>query len=159
LVKKTLPKICLHIVGDGTKLREIKKLMDTLGVEENVVLHGFLTEREINHLYLACDMVVVPSRNEPFGITVLEAMRAGRPLIVSNRGALPELVKHNYNGIVVELKPEAFAQAILTLIKDKNLVFRISEANKLAVKFYDWGKISEEYIHMYETLIDNSFNH
>ena len=159
LVKESLPKICLHIVGEGSKLGEIKRLISNLGIEKNVILHGFITEKEKNNLYLRCDTVIVPSRNEPFGIIVLEAMLAGKPLIVSNRGALPELVKHNCNGLIVKLKQGAFAKAILTLTNDKNLTTRMSEANKLAAKLYDWKRIADDYICMYRTFIDKAFHH
>ena len=159
LVKETLPKICLHIVGTGTKLEKIKELISSLRIEENVILHDFVNEKEKNRLYLACDMVVVPSRNEPFGIIVLEAMRAGKPLIVSNRGALPELVKHNYNGLVAELNPAALAAAILKLASDKALMTLMSETNQKTAELYDWKKISRKYITAYMTLADNCFDH
>ncbi|NHJ31525.1 MAG: glycosyltransferase family 4 protein [Asgard group archaeon] len=153
LVKKSLPLICLHIVGEGTNLGKIKELISHLGLEENVVLHGFIAEKEKNSLYSTSDIVVMPSRNEPFGIIVLEAMRAGKPLIVSNRGALPELVINGHNGLVVNLKQDALAQAIFNLTVDKNSRKTMSENNKITVKSYDWKKITEEYIQLYRTLM------
>jgi glycosyltransferase involved in cell wall biosynthesis len=152
LVKNDLPKICLHIVGEGSKRGEIEALISDFEIKENVVLHGFVTGKEKNSYYLACDMVIVPSRNETFGITVLESMLAGKPLIVSDRGALPELVKHNYNGLVVTPTPEAFANAILDLAKDKNLMASMSEANRKTAKLYDWKRISGKYIGLYKSL-------
>jgi len=152
LVKRRCPRICLHIVGSGPKLREIRELISSLKLEENIVTHGFIAGDMKDRLYLACDIVVVPSRNETFGITVLEAMRAGKPLIVSNRGALPELVKHNINGLVVELKPQSFAAAILKLVRNKTLMTSISQANQKTAMLYDWKRISKKYLHLYMTL-------
>lgn len=156
LAKEKLPRICLHIVGDGPKLEEIKKLILSLNLKENVVLHGFVDGADKNKLFLTCDIVAVPSRSETFSITVLEAMRAGKPLIVSNRGALPELVKHEVNGLIVELKPQSFADAILRYANDKALVTLISKANRKIVSLYDWEKITEKYMALYMSLIDRS---
>lgn len=103
-------------------------------------------------LYAGADIVVIPSRSEPFGIVALEAMAAGKPLIVSDRGALPELVKHIYNGLVVELTPQTFAKAILDLVKNKNMMVRISENNRKTAKLYDWKRISRKYVSLYEIL-------
>ncbi len=155
LAKENLPEICLHIVGNGSKHREIKKLISDLGLEKNVFLHGFISEKEKNNIYSVCDMVVVPSRDEPFGIIILEAMLAGKPLIVSDRGALPELVKNGQNGLVVKLTKDTIAQAIFNLTVDKNLRKTISENNKITVNTYGWKKITKDYIQLYRTLMKN----
>lgn len=159
LVKARLPAICLHIVGDGTKLLEIKALISQLRLEKNVLLHGFISRERKNSLYSASNVVVIPSRNEPFGIVVLEAMRAGKPLIVSDRGALPELVKNNYNGLVTKLRPDSLAKAILNLTTNKELMDTISENNKNSVTAYDWKTIANDYLKLYRTLIDEQINY
>jgi len=152
LVSRNLPEVYLHIVGGGSKLKEIKELIYNLGIEWNVTLHGVVEEEKKKKLYAGADIVVIPSRSEPFGIVALEAMAAGKPLIVSDRGALPELVKHNYNGLVVELTPQTFAKAILDLVKNKNMMVRISENNRKTAKLYDWKRISRNYVSLYEIL-------
>lgn len=144
----------MHIVGEGSLISEINKMISCLGIEENVVLYGFIDgfidRGKLDSLYLSADVVVVPSRSETFGITVLQAMAAGKPLVVSNRGALPELVKHLYNGLVSQLNPKALADSIINMYKDKNLRINISRNNKRTIKSYTWDKIFQRYIHIYE---------
>lgn len=56
--------------------------------------------------YAACDALIMPSRREAFGLTAVEAMQFGKPVIASNRGALPELVQDGVNGYVFDLDSE-----------------------------------------------------
>lgn len=151
-VKADLPEICLHIVGKGSQENQIRKLLISQKLENNVKLHGHMNHEEITKLYMAADIVVVPSRDETFGITVLEAMAAGKPLIVSNRGALPELVEKGRNGLVVDLFPDTMANAIVSLSNDKDLMARMTKTNKLKAKSYTWSRISRRYIGLYNEL-------
>ena len=85
----------LHAVGDY--VLESKAVANL----PNVTLTGWLPRHEIEGYYRDCDAVVMPSRWAAFGLVALEAMRRGKALVVSDNGALPELVEHGATGLVI----------------------------------------------------------
>ncbi|WP_211474277.1 glycosyltransferase [Collimonas humicola] len=96
LLQKRRPDFVYHIVGDAVLGNlKIEKI-----VADNVHYYGWVDHAEIDRFYDRADVFIVPSRNEGFGLTVLEAFRSSVPVIASDRGALPELVEHAVNGLV-----------------------------------------------------------
>ena len=96
---------------------------------------------------------VLPSRVEPFGIVVLEAMRAGLPVIVSRRGGAPDIVREGIEGLVVD--PEdtaALAAALERILDDPQLAARFGAAGRERVKVYGWPAIAERYAQVYREL-------
>jgi glycosyltransferase involved in cell wall biosynthesis len=149
LAKKELPDLCLHIIGDGPLKSKIEELTTNYDLTNNLVLHGFVPESIKQEFYYSVDFVVIPSLCEPFGLTILEAMVAGKPVVAANRGAFPELIYNGENGFLVEPTSEAFASAIIKLARDFNLAKEIMRVNKKAALKYSWRKIAKKY----ETLI------
>ncbi|PKL59698.1 MAG: glycosyltransferase family 1 protein, partial [Methanomicrobiales archaeon HGW-Methanomicrobiales-4] len=73
---------------------------------------GFISDSEYIRLLHASDIVVIPSRNEPFGIVLLEAWSANRPVVVTRVGGLAENVEHGITGIVVDPHPDGIAWGV-----------------------------------------------
>jgi len=108
----------LTIVGDGVLRGELETQVRMLQLTERV---EFLGLRDDVHCLLGeCDVFVHPARwQEAFGYTIAEAMAAGRPVVASRLGAIPELVQHEETGLLVPADdPSAFAEAIDTLLAD-----------------------------------------
>ena len=99
----------LTIIGDGV-------LFDNhMIIKKNtpkVTFLGWIPHHELAKYYEACDAVVMPSRWEAFGLVAIEAMKYGKPVIVSNRGALPEIIENNTTGYVLDLDSSSFAQKL-----------------------------------------------
>ncbi|MDC1500147.1 glycosyltransferase family 4 protein [Octadecabacter sp.] len=116
--QKGLP---LHIVGDGSENLAFKRLAAKLGLGENVKWLGYLNGPELAEQYRKCRALINPSEfNETFGLTNLEAMTHGRPVLCSNSGAFPEVVRDGLDGHVLPCKtPEAFAEKMSKLTVDK----------------------------------------
>ncbi|CAN5522287.1 glycosyltransferase family 1 protein [soil metagenome] len=86
----------------------------------DVIVLGYVDDRDLPALYAAAETVAFPSHYEGFGLPALEAMRCGTPVVVSNRGALPEVV--GTAGLVVDPDDEeAFADELMTLASDPEL--------------------------------------
>ncbi len=126
LLTKSRKDAILLIVGDGPMRKDLEDLVVSLDIERGVVFTGFSTKaREI---ITALDIFVLPSLNEPFGIVVVEAMCMGTPVVATNSGGVPEIVKHEHNGLLVEYgDEEGLAEAIERLIVDEKLRKRIVE--------------------------------
>jgi len=109
----------LDIVGDGPERDNLLKLAADLGLTGKVNFCGWLKKEEVADKYRDADLFLSYSLDESFGVTLLEAMACGLPVIVSDIPAYRELVDPGKNGILVPLKsPELLAEAIGTLCKD-----------------------------------------
>ncbi|MDV7267192.1 glycosyltransferase family 4 protein [Rhodococcus oxybenzonivorans] len=121
----------LSIVGDvfpGYEWyeEELHSRAEELGVSEFVVYAGF--RDDIVGDLAAADIVIVPSRQEPFGTVAAEALAAMRPVIVSAVDGLTEIIDHMSTGLVVPAEDEdALADAVIALVKDVDLALSLSE--------------------------------
>ena len=96
------PKASLCLVGDGPMRGQLEARARALGVAERVCFAGFRNQKELPAFYDAADVFVLPSRQEPWGLVVNEAMNAGRAIVVSDRvGSGPDLVRPGENGAIV----------------------------------------------------------
>lgn len=82
------------VAGQGEKLPELVKQSLGLGIADHVLFTGYLTEEEINYAYAKANVYVMPSVAEPYGITALEAVASGTPVIVSKNAGVAEEIKH-----------------------------------------------------------------
>jgi len=99
-LKKPRPK--LIFVGKGVDSGMIVREVEMLGLKNEVIFMGYQEGNAISDLYTNCICVINPSLlNETFGLTVLEALAHGRPVIASQIGALPELITDNFTGLLV----------------------------------------------------------
>jgi len=103
-------------VGDGDAKLHCDHRSKELGIEGSCRFLGQKKGQELIDLYKACDMVVVPSRNEPFGIIVLEGWAAGKPVVVSDQVGCP--VDMWENGLIVSCTPEGFSWGCQEIIQD-----------------------------------------
>lgn len=85
-----IPDLHVRLGGDGKARRQVERIIVRLELAGRVAMCGF-TE-DIAAFFAGCDCVVIPARDEPFGLVALEAMAAGRPIIAARSGALPEVL-------------------------------------------------------------------
>ena len=143
---KYLSDMKLYIAGRGSFEEKLKKIAERAGVERRVKFLGFINEEEKYGWLKTCSVFVNLSRIEAFGITVLEALACGKPVVVSGEGALKEFAE-KFDCVLVpdELSPEAVAETVLRASKVKA---------DLDLKEYDWDviadKISEIYLSISE---------
>lgn len=118
-VLERLPNTKFWIIGDGELRLDMESLAAKLGITRAVTFWGW---RDDATVLMGCvDLVVVPSRREGFGKTALEALMLGKPVIATNVGGLPELVKHEKNGLLVPTEePNLIAESIVRLLVKKD---------------------------------------
>jgi len=124
-----LNHVLLDIVGTGTEdyLQELKTLIAELKIGDFVRFLGHMEHSAILDLYPLYDILLFPSRwEEPLGVTVLEAMARGVPVIATDRGGISEMIMNHENGILVSANdPGKLAEAIKTLIRDRRLMQKL----------------------------------
>ncbi len=114
------------IAGDGPLRGELEAQAKDLGVREKIMFPGFC--QNINEVLKVIDIFVVPSVSEGLSITAIEAMAAGRPVIASRVGGLPEVVADGQTGILVPAgDSDGLADAIMRLGSDKALAHKMGQ--------------------------------
>jgi sugar transferase (PEP-CTERM/EpsH1 system associated) len=118
--------IILVIVGDGPAKDKLEKQSVGLGIDRNVLFLG--PRLDIPELLKLFDIYVLPSLSEGLPMVLLEAMAAGCPVIATNVGGVPTMIKHGENGSLIEPKNhKVLASEIIRLLSDKKLRNRYSK--------------------------------
>lgn len=138
-------------VGDGEMRWDVEKRARHIDVAHATRFLGYQNGWRLNDLYKACDCLCVPSRNEPFGIVILEAWSAGKPVIASNNGGPSEIVWHDVNGLKVYANPESLAWGIGTLFMDFEHARWMGRNGRVAVETaFSWDVIADQVLHVYQ---------
>jgi glycosyltransferase involved in cell wall biosynthesis len=111
--------------------------------------------RDITALMGAFDLFVQPSRWEGFGITLLEAMAAGTPIVATSVGGVPEVVVHGETGLLVPPgSPEELARACAALLRDRDRAARLARAGRARVESrFRIERLAEETAALYRELL------
>jgi glycosyltransferase involved in cell wall biosynthesis len=116
----------IKIAGDGPYREKLEEMIEEYEIQENLILLG--KQNELKAYYEEADIFIHPADLEGFGIVVPEAMSSGLPVILSNKGALPELVNNMEDGIIVDAyNPDEWADAIINLYNDRGLYEKLSK--------------------------------
>jgi glycogen(starch) synthase len=144
------PGLGLVVGGEGPSRTGLAAQAARLGVADRVCFAGALGRAEVAWAMGAADVFVLPSRVEPFGIVVLEALRAERPVVVSSRGGAGEIVRHEREGLVADpLDSSELAAAITRLLNDRSLARQLAQAGRRRVADFDWRTVTDEYRDIY----------
>lgn len=119
------------VVGGGTDLARLQALATELSITEQVHFWGQVDLEELARCYASCDVFVLPSRGEGFGIVFLEAMAFAKPIVAAAAGAVPEVVLNAETGILVDYGDvPSLITALNRLISDAALRSRLGEAGR-----------------------------
>jgi len=128
----------------------LKKLTEETNVQDHVIFYGPINGKEKFEAFSAANIVAVPSLYEGFGMLLLEAMAAGKPLVATNTGAAPEIIQNGKNGILAASgNVEDLAGKIIKLLSDDQLMYLISQESRKTVEAFNWEKISEQIHKLY----------
>lgn len=144
-IRERIPNIMLILAGtkniiDWSQSQQkdiayMVDLVDFFKMRKNVLIDSFNLE-DMPKLYAASDVCVYPSSSpEPFGLTMLEALSSAKPMVVTETGGMPEIVKDGINGFVVPIKDfEALASRVIQLIQNKELRERLGYTGRQMVE-------------------------
>lgn len=157
MVKAKHPqRALLRIAGTGPEEEPLKALAAELGVADWVQWLGALPNREVAHFYQSLDVVVLPSRQESFGVAAVEGSACGRPVIAAAVGGLPEVVLDKETGLLIP--PEdinELASAMEYMLDHPEERRRMGEAGRAFVlKHYDWQENVTEMERVYRRVLE-----
>jgi len=143
--------IMLYIIGQGSLENSLQSLINKYGLQDNVILAGGNKPREEIHLWMnACDVFVLPSLSESFGIVQIEAMACGKPIVATRNGGSEWIVIEDKLGILVEPKDtEGLLQAILRALE---AVWDAEYIQEYAKRF-TWEGIAKRIVGVYEEVL------
>jgi len=145
IIKERFPKVILVLAGSKniidwrqTQQKDIAyivSLIKFLGLKDNVLIDAFPL-KDIPYLYAASMVCIYPSTaSEPFGLTMLEALSSARPMVVTETGGMPEIIKDGINGFIIPVKDfESLASRIIQLLADKDLRERLGYTGREMVE-------------------------
>lgn len=150
-IQKEIPSK-LMMVGEGPEKEAAEQLCNTLGLTDKVIFFG--NSNQIDRILCFSDLFVLPSENESFGLSALEAMAFGVPVISSNTGGLPEVNKHGISGYLADVGAiSEMSHFALDILKDENTLSRFKTNAKARATKFDTAKIVSEYERIYNNAL------
>jgi glycogen(starch) synthase len=141
------PTLKLTLVGDGSALAGLVAQASRLGIESAVTFLGRQDPPAVAQLMQHATLIVIPSRVEPFGLVALEAAQAGRPVVATRCGGLPEIVRDGETGILVAPgDPTAIATAVSQLLSNPQRAIAFGNSARLrARRHFGWQRFVATY--------------
>ncbi|MFA7326380.1 MAG: glycosyltransferase family 4 protein [Candidatus Kapaibacterium sp.] len=144
-----LPNVVFHIGGTGEIEKDLKRIAEKHGVTDRVHFHGFIPDDEINYLFNAADLFVMPSRKvgrsvEGFGITYLEAAAAGTPSIGGKNSGAADAIEDGKSGLLVDSDSVgSIREGIKYFIDKPEQLVIMSNYAALRTKEFTWSKVAD----------------
>ncbi|MBM7604697.1 glycosyltransferase involved in cell wall biosynthesis [Metabacillus crassostreae] len=154
LIYEEFPEFSVVIAGAGPAEMSLKQQVSALGLDGRVFFPGYIHERERNVYLKFCDMLIIPSLYEPFGIIALEGMIYSKPIISFDVGGLTSVLAPNRGIIVKSTKVEKLAEQLRYYLNNPD------KANEIAVKghqtiasLYQWNNLILKIINVYKKTV------
>ncbi len=153
-VHRELPSARLIVVGGGGGLKHYRSFVAGRP-SDDIVFAGEVSNEDLLRYYHTADVFCAPSTGqESFGIVLLEAMAAGRPIVTTNIAGYQEVVTHRREGILVPPKDaESLADALIHVLSDAGLRERLGAAGIRRAQEYAWAKIATSVLEYYGEMI------
>ena len=156
-IKKEIPEAKLILVGDGSERGNLEKQADNLGLRGAIEFAGEIPHNELPHWYHKADIFVMPSLSEGFGITVIEAMACGVPVVASGVGGLLDIVEDRVTGFLATPgDPASLKYHILNILREGDVGKNISDNARSRVFKYSWNNIAKEISDIYNSQLKRS---
>jgi glycogen(starch) synthase len=154
LIRKAFPAARLTIAGDGPARHDLEAQVRRLGIEHTVRFTGWISPDDVPETINRASIVLMPSREESFGLVALESGLMGRPVIASRVGGLPEVVQHGETGLTVPRDdPKALAAAAVRLLREPDRARRFgADARARGLAIFSFDRYVDQYDALYRRL-------
>ena len=152
-VRERHPSVRLLVAGEGPAQAEVAAMLGVRGLDGCVQFLGWRSPDAMAELIAQASVVVVPSRQEGFGLVALEGMLGGRPVVASDVDGLPEVLGHDGGVLVPPDDPGALAGAVLALLDDPAAARTLGAAARArALEHFTLERCAAEHAQLYERL-------
>lgn len=147
----------LLIVGDGIERSRLEEIIETQGINDQIMFTGALQQKKIPEIMYDADVFVIPSLSESFGIVIIEAMAAGLPIIATNVGGIPFIIDEGFNGYLINPKrSDEIANKILFLLQNDKEREIISANNQKKALMFSWDMVAKKLENIYLSMLKTS---
>jgi glycosyltransferase involved in cell wall biosynthesis len=168
LVRKEIADVHLLIGGGSPRplqremkvIENMKRIIEERGMHQKVHIVGYIPDEQLAPYYQNAELFVLPSTYELFGITVLEAMACGTPVVASKYAGIRTVITSGKNGVLVDpTDTEDLAAAMIQILKDKKKAERFGQAgHRLVRRSYTWKAVASKHIKCYEKFLNVQHN-
>lgn len=154
ILKKTMDNFLLLIVGEGDQEQQLQKKADSLGLGNTVRFLGFRTD--IPEILRSADVYVCSSLSEGHSLSILEAMSMSIPVVATDVGGNPELIKHGHNGLLVPSEdPMSLAKSITKVLEDPTEAENMGKRSRLIVEDqFSLNAMVNRYVSLYDRILE-----
>jgi glycosyltransferase involved in cell wall biosynthesis len=149
-IRSEFPQARLSVAGTGPQRAELERLAVDLGIGNAVRFTGRLDEEALPALYRAADLMLNPSTADNMPNSILEALASGVPVVSTDVGGIPYLVRDGYTALLVSSgNPEAMASAALRILRDEALAESLRRHGIRAAQAYAWPRVRDRLLQVY----------
>ncbi len=149
-IRTDWPGAKLTVAGWGSERRALHSLAAGLGIAEAVDFCGRLDRDQMAELYRSASVVMNPSRVDNMPNSVLEAMASGAPVVSTNAGGVPFIIRDGVTGLLVSAGDHAaMAAAVLRVLRDPQCARRLRDAALDEVQQYTWPRVRQRWAELY----------
>lgn len=145
-------KVYFIVAGSGDMERQTIDEAARLGISDRVIFCGFLRGQELNDLYASADLYVLPSISEPFGLTPLESLVNGTPVLVSKQSGVAEVLRHALKVDFWDI--DDMTDKILGVINHPSLRTTLAANGEAEARRITWLEAAQKCLNVYERVIN-----
>ncbi len=146
--RTAVPFRCI-LVGGGPERTRLEERVAETGIGDCIFFTGAMEPREVVRAYLAADLFVFTSTTETQGMVLLEAMAGGCPVVAVSSSGVYDVIEDGLNGFKVPENIDSWAESVILLLEDRNLLDTLSRNSKAFAQKYSQDKISEDVLRLY----------
>jgi len=139
------------VSGGGDMERKVIELACELGIGDRVLFTGFLRDQQLQKIYRMADLYVMPSVSEPFGITPLEALASGTPVMISKQSGVSEVLNHCLKVDFWDV--DEMANQILAVLDNQELEDCLMANGNKEIDSLNWGRAADKILGIYKSLV------
>ena len=147
------PNCFFVMVGAGDMEGQVIRLAAELGVADRFLFPGFLRGDELNQIYRAADLYILPSVSEPFGITPLEALAVGTPVLVSKQSGVAEVLNHALKVDFWDI--DEMASQVLSVLEHPVLREALAQNGEREARAVTWSRAAQKCLAIYQALVQS----
>ena len=140
----------LFIIGEGELRKELEVRVESLGITERV--HWLRKTADISDYLFELDLFILPSKYEGFGLVLLEAMQAGKPILASNNSSIPEVLGSSYEGLFKTSDVNELSELIMKIQNDASFPKRLVRTYSDRLALFAPSNMSGKISHIYENI-------
>jgi glycosyltransferase involved in cell wall biosynthesis len=153
VVASRVPSVRLIVAGDGPERERVRAVADKSPYRERITFAGSIARQNVPKVLASCSVFCLPSFGEPYGMSLVEAMATGRPVVATDSGGPVDLVDARGGFLVPPGDVPLLAQALEKVLTDPDAARAMGAFNRQAMAAYDWPNVIDRLERVYAAVI------